>query len=485
MLKFLLATALFFTTRAFAANPPPASPAQKPDIVFILIDDMGWKDIGCMGSAYYETPNIDKLAAQGMLFTAAYSAAPNCAPSRASLMTGMYTPRHHIYTVGDSNRGPIASQKLIPVPNTEVLDPKWKTIANVLDDAGYMTASIGKWHIGKDPAAGPLAHGFHVNVGGNNQGSASSFFPPYRNPNLPDGPAGEYLTDRLTDEALKFIDANKSRPFFLYLAHNAVHKPLMGKPELVAKYKAKARSGGQNNAVYAAMIESVDQSVGRIMARLEELHLSDHTLVIFSSDNGGVGDVTSMQPLRGEKGMLYEGGVRVPFIARWPGRIAPGSRSDVPITGVDIMPTFAAVAGGKLPATQPQDGLSILPLLDGSGKTLAREAIYWHFPCYLPGSNMGRGLRMVPATSLLAGTMKYQEFYEDSHAELYNLHDDISEQHDLLGSNARQTEKLRNLMDQWRKAVNAPIPTQPNPQYNPSATGKNKNAKGKGGGGGD
>jgi len=227
---------------------------RRPNIVFIFIDDMGWRDVGFMGSQYYETPNIDKLAGQGMVFTNAYSNGPNCAPARACLLSGQYSPRHGVYTVGSSSRGKSKLRKLIPIENTTVLDSNIVTIAEAVKPAGYISASIGKWHLGNDPELGPVGQGFDVNVGGYSAGHpVKGYFVPYNNPELPDGPEGEYLTDRLTDEALNFIVTNKNRQFFLYLPHYAVHTPLQAKEELIEKYKEKLGSNGQNNAKYAAM----------------------------------------------------------------------------------------------------------------------------------------------------------------------------------------------------------------------------------------
>ncbi|MGB2823060.1 MAG: sulfatase, partial [Phycisphaerae bacterium] len=295
------AAGLAVPRRAPARDDAPAAARRKPNIIRNFIDDLGWRDVSFMGSKFYETPNIDRLASGGMVFTRAYANAPNCAPTRACLMSGQYTPRNGVYTVGSSERGQSRFRKLIPIKNNTILDAKVVTIAEALKPAGYITASMGKWHLG-DGETGPVGQGFDVNVGGNTAGNPRGYFSPYRNKDLPDGPKGEYLTDRLTDEALKFIEASRDRPFFLYLTHYAVHTPIQAKKDLIAKYKGKKPDGGQNNAAYAAMIESTDQGVGRIMDKLDELKLADDTVVVFFSDNGGYGGVTSMAPLRGAKG---------------------------------------------------------------------------------------------------------------------------------------------------------------------------------------
>jgi len=292
-----------FLPALFLAAPLPASRTEpspaKPNILFIFIDDLGWKDAGFMGSSYYETPNIDKLAGEGMVFTNAYSNGPNCAPSRASLLSGLYTPRHGVYTVGSPARGRARDRKLVPIPNRTTLDPGIVTLAESLKRAGYATGHFGKWHLGKDPVSGPRAQGFDVNVGGNRAGSPRRYFSPYRNPDLPDGPPGEYLTDRLTEEAVKFMKKNRAKPFFVYMSHYAVHTPIRAKSDLTARFKKKKPSGGHRNPVYAAMIASVDESVGRLLSTLDELGLRKRTIVVFFSDNGGFGPVTSMAPLRG------------------------------------------------------------------------------------------------------------------------------------------------------------------------------------------
>ncbi|MHC4226839.1 MAG: sulfatase, partial [Planctomycetota bacterium] len=439
-----------------------------------LIDDMGWRDLGCCGSTYYETPNIDRLASQGMIFTDAYSCGPNCAPTRASLMSGQYTPRHGIVTVGNSDRGPAHLRKLIPIENKTVLDAKITTIAEALKPAGYVSASMGKWHLGNDPGHGPVGQGFDLNVGGYEAGHPRSYFSPYKNPELMDGPEGEYLTDRLTDEALKFIEANRDKPFFLYLPHYAVHTPIRAKKDMITKYKAKQPSNGQGNPTYAAMIESTDQGVGRIMAKLDKLGLTDETIVIFSSDNGGVGgykelgikggEITSNAPLRGGKGMLYEGGIRVPMFVRWPGVVKPGSRCDAPVITIDFYPTLLEIAGTPRPAKQVLDGRSIVPLLKGAG-SLKRQAIFWHFPAYLQGS--GGTWRTTPAGAVRQGKWKLLEFFENGRLELYNLERDIGEKNDLARISPEKTKKLHNLLRNWRKSVSARVPTELNSEYEP------------------
>ena len=443
---------------------------NPPNIVFIYIDDMGWRDVGFMGSQYYETPNIDRLAGQGMVFTNAYSNAPNCAPARACLLSGQYGPRHGVYTVNNSDRGPSRHRKLIPIENTTDLHSKVVTIAEAIKPAGYVSASMGKWHLGTDPHVGPKGQGFDVNIGGFSAGHPpKGYFVPYGNPELPDGPPGEYLTDRLTDEALKFIETNKNKPFFLYLPHYAVHTPLHAKQELIEKYKKKPGSRGHNNPKYAAMIESTDQGVGRIMDKLDELNLTNDTVVFFFSDNGGVRTITSNAPLRGGKGMLYEGGIREPMCVRWSGVVKPGTSCETPIIGIDFFPTLLEIAGVRKPRGKLLDGKSIMPLLKG-GKRLNRKALYWHFPAYLQGRAEGARdpfFRTRPGGAIRAGDWKLIEYFEDGALELYNLKEDIGERMNLAKVKPEKTRELHKLMLVWRKATNAPVPTELNPEYNP------------------
>ena len=447
--------------------------AGTPNIVFILADDLGYKDVGFMGSRYYETPNLDRLASQGVVFTNAYSNGPNCAPTRASLLSGQYTPRHGVYTVGTSERGRSRQRKIIPTRNKTTLASRIVTLAEALKPAGYTSASMGKWHMGNDPELGPIGQGFDLNVGGYEAGHPRSYFSPYRNPELPDGPRGEYLTDRLTDEAIKFIEANRAGPFFLYLPHYAVHTPLQAKEQLVAKYKNKQPHNGQSNPEYAAMIESMDTGIGRILDKLDELSLTQKTIVIFFSDNGGVRNITSMEPLRGGKGMLYEGGIRVPLIIRWPGRTKPATTCDEPVMGIDFYPTLVEMAGAHLPENQTIDGQSLLPLLDRK-KSLDRDALYWHFPAYLQGRAKGARdpyFRTRPGGVIRRGDWKLIEYFEDGDLELYNLKNDISERHNLADSHPEKTAELHRMLIRWREQIDAPVPTTPNPAYDP-AVGK-------------
>ncbi|MBN2091076.1 sulfatase [candidate division KSB1 bacterium] len=468
--KFLSQLAL--TTAAISVTPIFSCGNlrnSKPNFIFFLIDDLGWKDVGFMGSSLYETPHIDRLAHEGVIFTNAYSNAPNCAPTRACLMSGQYGPRHGIYTVGTPERGNVKLRKLIPIANKTELAPEVVTFAEVLQQAGYRTASIGKWHLGKDPGTGPISQGFDVNIGGNLAGAPSRYFSPYRNKNLPDGPEGEYLTDRLTDEALKFIEANRQQPFFLYLPHYAVHVPLQAKDKLIEKYKAKLAGDGQHDPVYAAMIESLDDGIGRILNKLDETGLAKNTVVVFFSDNGGHPNFTCNEPLHGGKGQLYEGGIRVPCAIRWPEVAKPGTTSDEPVIGIDFYPTFLEMAGIPPAENHLLDGVSMLSLLIGAVK-LNRDAIFFHFPAYLePYNEKQLPWRTTPASAIRAGDWKLIEFFEDERLELYNLRDDIGEKRNLADDFPDKIKELHQQLLEWRRKTNAPVPDQKNPLYDPKA----------------
>ncbi len=433
----------------------------KPNIVFILADDLGWTDLGCQGSNYYETPNIDRLARDGIRFSSAYSCGPNCQPTRAALLSGQYGPRTGIYTVGSTKRFDTSRRPLVPVENAEALALEKVTIAEALKEAGYATGMFGKWHLGGG-GHGPDKQGFDESLVSNGRHFDFVTRPPV------EVPPGAYLADYLTDRAVDFIEAHKAGPFFLYLPHFGVHAPHEAKPDLVARFRDKPASGGHKNPTYAAMIASVDESVGRIARKLDELGLSDNTLVIFASDNGGVGGyleagvkakegITSNAPLHGGKGMLYEGGIRVPWIARWPGRIRPGAMCDEPILSVDLYPTLLELAGGRVEPGYPLDGKSLTPLLfDEDPAGLGREAIFWHFPGYL-GS--GKDVwRTTPAGAIRAGDWKLIEFFEDGHVELYNLKTDLGEKTDLADAEPARRDELLGLLREWRASVEAPMP---------------------------
>ncbi len=448
-----------------------AQPPAPPNFVLIYVDDLGWRDAGFMGSTYYETPNIDALAEAGVVFTNAYSNAPNCAPSRASLLTGLYTPRHGVYTVGSPARGEARLRKLFPAPNDTDLDLEFVTLAEALRDAGYATGHFGKWHLGGTGST-PIDHGFDVNIGGDEIGHPPTYFYPYRGGGrelvgLGEGKEGEYLTDRLTDEALNFIEANSEKPFFLYLSHYAVHTPLQAKPALVDKYAEKPDTGLHSNPVYAAMIESVDVSVGRVLAKLDELGLTSNTVVIFHSDNGGYGPATSMAPLRGSKGMLYEGGIRVPLVVRWAGRITGGVTDDTPVIGTDLYPTIMEVVGENPDRETPLDGVSLYRLLV-EGEAIDPRPLFWHFPAYLEAyRGMESPWRTTPAAAVRVGRYKLIEWYEDDRVELYDLEDDIGESRDLAEDLPEKTSELLRQLRQWQKDVAAAMPAPVQPTSDP------------------
>ena len=438
--------------------------APKPNFIVILMDDLGWADLSCYGSKFYETPNLDRLAATGIKFTNGYAACPVCSPSRASIMTGKFAAR-----VGVTNYLPGKHQlpysKLLPPESKQFLDLKETTVAEVLKAAGYTTAHVGKWHLGPTPEYWPEKQGFDVNIGGSNSGMPKSFFYPQWKGNPPiDGRDGEYLTDRLTNDAIEFIRTNKARPFFLYLAHYAVHVPIEAKEEIVKKYRAKLRPGqAQDDPVYAAMIESMDESVGRIVRTLEELRLSENTVVIFTSDNGGLSapewklkPVTSNAPLREGKGHIYEGGIREPFIVKWPG-VKPRI-DNTPVCSVDILPTLADAAGASRDLYSNVDGVSLISLIRDR-KPLAERPLFWHYPHY--SNQLGR-----PAGAVRQGDFKLVELYENNRLELYNLAKDIGEKNNLADKMPDKTKQLHAMLKDWRASVGAQMPTA-NPNYDP------------------
>jgi len=450
----LLGGAPLMTSRSASATP---TDGRRLNFVFILIDDMGWTDATCYGSTFYETPNIDRLASQGMRFTNAYAACTVCSPTRASILTGKYPARLHITDWIEGSKRPYAKLK---VPDwTMYLPLEEVTLAEALKPAGYISASIGKWHLGKEPFY-PEKNGFALNFGGTEKGSPPSYFYPYKIPNIPTGQEGEYLTDRLTTEAEDFIEKNRATPFFAYLPHYAVHTPLQAKQNVIAKYKEKVKPDqAQNNPTYAAMVESMNESVGRIMKKLDDLQIADRTVILFMSDNGGLIGSTSNLPLRAGKGSPYEGGHRTPMIIKWPGVVKPASTCEEPVISVDFYPTMLEMAGVVRDPKQIIDGVSLVPLLKQTGG-LGRNEIYWHYPHYHPGG-------ATPYGAVRQRDLKLIEFYEDGHVELYNLKNDIGEKEDLTAKMPEKVAELRNLLADWRKSVGAQMPT-PNPNYDPS-----------------
>jgi arylsulfatase A-like enzyme len=465
---------LFLLLGVLALLPvPQAAAADRLNVVVILIDDLGWADLGCYGSKFYRTPHIDRLAAQGMKLTDAYAACPVCSPTRAALMTGKYPARLNLtdWLPGRPDR---PDQKLLRPTIRQELPLEEKTLARALKAAGYATGHVGKWHLG-GKGFGPEAHGFDLNVAGDQAGSPRSYFAPFKDgqgrfmPGLEEAPEGEYLTDRLTREAERFIEKNRERPFFLYLAHYAVHIPLKARADILAKYKGELKPGVQSNPVYAAMIESVDESVGRIVGKLEELKLTERTLIVFTSDNGGLCILegpntpsTINTPLREGKGYLYEGGIRVPLVVQWHGTVKPGGVSSFPVSTVDLFPTILDACGVKSEAAV--DGISLTGVLRGK-EPPARDALFWHYPHY---SNQS----VQPGGAVRAGNWKLIEFYENGRLELFDLSKDTSESRNLSAEKPDVVKELHAKLDAWRKETGARM-MRPNPDFVPNPQAEN------------
>ncbi|WP_435021332.1 sulfatase [Tundrisphaera sp. TA3] len=444
-----------------------SAPAEevRPNVVLIVADDLGWADLGCYGSTYHKTPNLDRLAMQGTRFTHAYAACPVCSPSRAAMLTGRYPARLHLtdWLPGRADR---PTQKMIRPIIRQALPLEETTIAEAVAAVGYDTATMGKWHLGGDGFL-PEQQGFAVNVGGTATGSPPGGYFRFKTPTLAARADDEYLTDRLGEEAAQYIDAHRDKPFFLYLPHYAVHTPLQARAEAIARYKAATPKAGskQNNPTYAAMMESLDDAVGRVLKALDDAKLADRTVVIFTSDNGGLSvkegpgtPSTSNAPLRDGKGYLHEGGIRVPLIVRWPGVTQPGAITQVPASGQDLFPTVLTLAGTKPAPNATIDGVDLVPVLRGSG-TPRREALFWHYPHY---SNQGGK----PGGAILQGYRKLIENYEDGRLELYDVAIDPMEVDDLAADHPEEAARLRDRLAAWRASVDAQMPT-PNPDYTP------------------
>ena len=481
-IKFLIAVAIVIFI-GYGCSYMGKSKDEKPNVIFILVDDLGWADLGYTGSTFYETPNIDKLASEGTVFTDAYAASPICSPSRAAIMSGKYPARLNLtdYIPGNRHYGPHKNQKLSSHPFSLQLNLEEYTLAEVFKDAGYTTFFAGKWHLGEEEKYYPQYQGFDINKGGNSTGHpAGGYFAPYKNPQLEDGEEGEYLTDRLTDETINFIKKNKGNQFFAYLSFYTVHLPMQGKPEKVEKYRDKLsemnysgeefiKKGDtfhkqwQNMPHYAAMVESMDENVGSVLELLEKENLAENTIIVFTSDNGGMATSnrtdnipTTNLPLRAGKGYLYEGGIRVPLILRWPGETEAGAVTDYPTTATDLYPTLLDLAEIEPENSQHFDGISLKSVLEN--KTPEERPVFWHYPHYSGGLG-GR-----PSGAVRLGDFKLIEFFEDNRVELYNLKNDLGEEKDLSEVYPEKAKELKQLLHQWRKDVGAQMPF-PNPAY--------------------
>lgn len=452
--------------------------ADKPNIVLIFADDQGWKDVGYQSDGKFLTPNIDRLAGEGMVFTDAYAAAGNCAPSRACLLSGNYTPRHHVYAVNSTERGPENIRRLIPIPNRNGLGSDVVTIAEALKDAGYATGHFGKWHLAGRQGALPSQQGFDETYdsfgdGEHPEGATGNKKGP------PEDPKGVFT---LTRKACDFIERNKDKPFFCYLPHHAIHGPLQLRPEtkaLIEKHSVEDKP----STAYLGCTYDMDASVGMLLTKLKELDLERNTLVVYTSDNGATSG-SSQEPLRGNKGCYYEGGVREPFVVRWPGVVEAGSKSSVPITLVDLFPTFLAAAVVPIPDGKTLDGESLLPLMKQEGN-LKRSAIFWHFPGYL-NSAVTRGrdpvFRTRPVSVIRKGDWKLHLYHEqwqldggraaiasNNAVELYNLAEDVGERKNVASEQTAKRDELIEDLLAWFDSTGALLAKQPNPKYDQAA----------------
>jgi len=521
-------------TSVSVTSSSSSQPPKKWNVVFFLVDDLGWSDLGYEGSSFYETPHIDSFSKKGVRFSQAYAACHVCSPTRASILTGQYPARLGL-TDWLPGRKNFSFQKLQNAETVQHLPYNIKTLPQVLKDNGYATAIFGKWHLGEDSAS-TKRQGFDIHIPEWNKGWPNgTYFSPYDMKGLEGGPNGEYLTDRLTNEALKWVEKNKDKPFFLYLAHFAVHDPIQGRGDLVVKYEKKRNAlpkqgytpyvlegnpddadalsrealtaslkdsthqgikvfpdrtvkvkQRQDNPQFAAMVESMDESFGKVMARLKQLGLAENTIVIFFSDNGGMGAAnfgnparkinpcdedrafsTSNMPLRGAKGWLYEGGIREPLLIYWPNEGLHGVESNIPVISTDFYATILDMLGiKKRPGgTNGIDGVSMVPILKGDqsgSEKLAEKPLFWHFPHY---SNHGA---QSPGGAVRFGDYKLIEYYENNTVQLFNIKNDPGEQNDLAKAEPEKVKQLRDLLHNWRKEVGAKMPVL-NPKYNPLA----------------
>lgn len=464
MIRILLQISIFTVLITLCACNGTENSNARPNILLINIDDMGWRDVGFMGSEFYETPVLDELAHGGMIFTRAYSSASNCAPSRACMMSGQYTPRHGIYTVNSSERGRSSDRKLIPVRNNTILADSCYTIAEALHDAGYVTCHAGKWHLSKDP----LTQGFDLNIGGCHAGNPGSYYPPYKNVPLEAPADNYYLTNLVMDKLIEFVEnVDKDKPFFIYYSPYAVHTPLHPVSELIPKYENKKEWKGQNNVKYATMVENLDRQVGRLVEVLESTNKMGNTFILFTSDNGGVYRITRQWPLRAGKGSYYEGGIREPMFVYWEGKVKKGSQNDVPVSNIDFYPTILDVAGIESRPGKVLDGSSLVSLIKGL-EVQEERPLFWHFPIYLEGGNeqtQDPVFRTRPGSAVLYGDWKLIQYFEDGHTELYNLENDPGEKNNLAEKERDKRIELLNILETWRMETAAPVPAELNPEY--------------------
>ena len=463
------------------ANADDDTNADRPNVVFILADDLGWRDLSNEGSDFYESPNIDRIANGGMKFTHGYATCQVCSPSRASIMTGKYPARLAITDWIGAAGGTQwkRNTKLLPANYNRQLPAADTTIAEAFKENGYRTFFAGKWHLGGKGSL-PTDHGFEFNVGGHHRGSPpGGFFSPWDNPQMKSGPKGELLPLRLGRETASFIEEHREEPFFAFLSFYSVHAPLQTTKELWKKYRDKAIAAGeqpdsrfivdrttpvrqvQDHPIYGGMVESMDDAVGIVLAKLDELGLSENTIVVFTSDNGGVsagdGKATSNLPYRGGKGRQWEGGIREPYYIMWPKKISANSTCATPVTGTDFYPTLLELTGQKLRNDQHVDGVSLVPLLEG--KSIDDRNLYWHYPHY--GNQGGE-----PSSIIIQGDWKLIHYYEDDRDELYNIADDIGEVSDVAAANPEKLKELKGELDGWLATVDARKPT-PNPDFSP------------------
>jgi len=442
---------------------------KQPNIILIVADDLGWTDASFMGSNFYETPNIDKLSKSGMTFYNGYASSANCAPSRATMLSGKYQTKHGIYTVGTSERGNKKTRKIIPIKNKTILDLDFFIIPEMLKTKGYINGHFGKWHMGPKGFY-PKQRGFDLNIGGNEKGGPGKggYFSPYLNPTLSDGPNNEYLTDRLGNEVVNFIESNKKNSFFAYVPFYSVHTPIQSKKSYQNKYSKKVGDDKHNRADYAGMIQSLDENIGKIISKIEELNLAENTLIIFTSDNGGIRSISNQFPLRAGKGSYYEGGIKVPLIFSWKGKIKAESVSYERVSNIDFFPTINTIVNYEN-SDLKLDGVDLNPIF--KGEKIRKRSLFFHFPIYLEPYNVHLDdgtdplFRTRPGSVIIKDNWKLHHYYENNQIELYKIDEDVSESNDLSEINFEKKNELFNDLKNWKTENKAPVPSIINPHF--------------------